>query len=61
MLGRPDETISGWRETVLKQTRPSLPIDQERVSIMLVSILNTVYREFLKSALPGIDREGARQ
>jgi len=28
---------------------------------MLASILNAAYREFLKSALPGIDHEGAWQ
>jgi hypothetical protein len=28
-------------------------------AIMLISILNLIYREFLKSALPGMTRRGA--
>jgi hypothetical protein len=50
------------REVVPQQRRPipCSPIKQ-RGSIMVALILNAIYREFLKSALPGMATVGARR
>ena len=34
---------------------------KQRGSIMLALILNTIYRQFLKAALPGMARLGSRR
>ena len=46
--------FSGADENVLKQRRPTFPVNQTMGIVMLALILNAIYRKFLTIALPGI-------
>jgi hypothetical protein len=50
--------FNGCREALLKQFQNQMP-PTIKGAIMLISILNLIYREFLKSALPGMTGRGA--
>jgi len=47
------EAVFPAREAVRKQTGPNLPSLEQRGSVMLVAILNKIYREFLRACLSG--------
>ena len=58
---RLNETISPAREAFQKQTASMVCSGRnERGEIMLVSVLNLIYRGFLKRALSGIAMQGGR-
>lgn len=57
---RRDETIPVHRETLRKQRPDTVKEIQDRGQIMLVSVLNLIYREFLKRALIGMTMQGGR-
>jgi hypothetical protein len=49
------------REVVPQQTRPTIVSYEKRGAIMLALILNAIYRQFLKAALPGMATLGVRR
>jgi hypothetical protein len=53
----PTKPLNGCHETLLKQIQNQM-LPTTKGALMLISILDLVYREFLKSALPGIARQG---
>jgi len=58
-IGRRDETVFPGREVVLKQSAGSLcqvkqGEAQPRGTVMLVAILNSIYRHFLTAAIVGM-------
>jgi hypothetical protein len=53
--------FSWFGEDILKRTGALIvPGSQQRGTIMLVLILNAIYRQFLRAALPGISRQGGK-
>jgi hypothetical protein len=52
--------LSPRREVVRKQKPHMLHPDQRRGSIMLIRILNAIYRQFLRAALIGTAAMGGR-
>lgn len=59
LIDRPDETVFPGREVVLKQSAASLfPVKQgeaqTRGTVMLVAILNSIYRHFITAAIVGM-------
>jgi len=53
--------FSGADENVLKQRRPTFPVNQIMGIVMLALILNAIYRKFLTTALPGMVPQGAKR
>jgi hypothetical protein len=47
------EAVFPAREAVLKQAGANLSSLEQRGSVMLVAILNKIYREFLRASLSG--------
>ena len=53
--------FSWFGEDILKRTGALIvPGFQQRGAIMLVLILNAIYHQFLRAALPGISRQGGK-
>ena len=51
----------GTDENILKQKAAYPARVNQRGSTMLAFILNAIYRQFLKAALPGMANKGARR
>jgi hypothetical protein len=58
---QPNETIFPDREVVPHRRDQPSSLIKQRGSIMLALILNAIYRQFLKSALPGVASQGGRR
>jgi hypothetical protein len=58
--GRRYETILPRREALRKQTAATVVNIEQTGLVMLVSVLNLIYREFLKRALSGMATQGGR-
>jgi hypothetical protein len=55
------ETIFACREALRKQTTATVrPIGTNEGQVMFVSVLNVIYREFIKRALSGMATQGGR-
>jgi hypothetical protein len=53
--------FSWFGEDILKRTGALIATGfQQRGAIMLVLILNAIYRQFLRATLPGISRQGGK-
>jgi hypothetical protein len=52
-IHRDAETILSESEVVRKQSGPSLSWLRQRGTVMLIAIINLIYREFLKASLSG--------
>jgi hypothetical protein len=59
--GSRDEAILLARRKRPETDGEILMIGRQREAIMLISILNLIYREFLKSAVPGMASLGGRR
>jgi hypothetical protein len=52
--------FSEFSEVTRKQTSARITLTNQRGAIMLAVILNAIYRQFIRAALPGISRQGGK-